>query len=314
MPDVRALLVGLWGVCVAVGCAQGQPIADHVIVLPADSVGAAPDDSPEASGSPPSGVDTPDDVAGLVSGDGGEAPAPDPESAPPASASEPADEAPDGDPLPPPESAEDEAFDEDEASPGDSGQAEGPPEFPADESGADDPELPDSAPEPPPALDEPEGESLPPNLLPDPGFETGPGDFSAAFGGVLEVSAAQARSGEQSLRVSARTETWQGAVVDLTARVEAGRSYLASVHALVDSAAPQSLLLTSRVGCAGLEDEFVTVATGIGDRGAWVELAGELTPPAASECELEDVLLYVEGPPAQFDLYVDDASLLSVTE
>jgi hypothetical protein len=153
------------------------------------------------------------------------------------------------------------------------------------------------------------------NLITNSDFESGTADWTAAFGGSLAPSTAQAHGGSQSALVTGRTTgTYQGAHFDLTNIVEPGATYSFSAFARLGGASSDTLKLTARIRCEGQDDKYRQVDVALGSDSAWTELAGELTFPHAFECSVRDILLYVEGPATNVDIYVDDVSAILSAE
>ncbi len=178
------------------------------------------------------------------------------------------------------------------------------------------------------------------NLLTNPGFEDGT-DGWMAWGASLTTVAAPVHEGDHSGFVSARGDTWNGVAQNIFRDVEPGQSYFASVWVTVGGASDSSagaggaggagaggaspggasgagaggtssaetaqVVTVSLKAVCGDEEIYSTVASGETLPGEWLELSGVLDAP---DCEdLAELILYVEGPPAGIDLYVDDASL-----
>jgi len=141
------------------------------------------------------------------------------------------------------------------------------------------------------------------NLVSNGTFETGTSGWFG-WGGTLATSAARAHSGAQSLWVSNRTAGAGTAAYDLTSAVTAGSTYLTSFFVTIGGAASAPVNVTSKVSCSGAGDAYswVSNSSAVSD-GVWTELAGPLALP---DCDLTQVLLYVEGPPEGVDLFVDD--------
>jgi hypothetical protein len=145
------------------------------------------------------------------------------------------------------------------------------------------------------------------NLITNSDFESGTADWTAAFGGSLAPSTAQAHGGSQSALVTGRTSgTYQGAHFDLTNIVQLGATYSFSAFARLGGAASDTLKLTARIRCEGQTEKYEPIDTALGSDSAWTELTGELTLPHPFECSLRDILLYVEGPAINVNIYVDD--------
>jgi endo-1,4-beta-xylanase len=145
------------------------------------------------------------------------------------------------------------------------------------------------------------------NLISNSDFESGILPWTAAFGGVLSVTTEQAHGGLQSAKVTGRTADYQGAHFDVTDFVTPGSSYTLTAFARIAGASPTaSVKTTARIKCATLTDEYRPIRNLTANDSSWTELTGTLAVPS---CTLIELLVYVEGPPAAYDLYVDDVSM-----
>lgn len=142
------------------------------------------------------------------------------------------------------------------------------------------------------------------NLLSNPGFEEGTTGWQV-WGGSLSATSDRAHSGTSSGVVSARTETWHGAVRDVLGRALPGSTYEAGVWVSV-SGEDEPVSLTLK-GVCGAEEQYTGIATGTASADTWTELSALVRIP---ECdELQELVVYVEGPASGVDLYVDDIYL-----
>ncbi len=146
----------------------------------------------------------------------------------------------------------------------------------------------------------------PPNLIGNSSFEAG-GDGWFTWGGSVASSDAQAHSGLRSALVSERTETWHGAVYDVRSLVAPGRTYDVGAWARLGAGAQaDAALLSAKVRCAGGIDDYPTLGSSAASDSEWALLSGELVVP---DCALEELSIYVQGPAAGVDLFVDDVAL-----
>ena len=143
------------------------------------------------------------------------------------------------------------------------------------------------------------------NLIANPGFENGAAGWTT-WGATLSASTAQAHSGAHSGLVTDRTQTWQGAVYDLTAVILSGQQYSVTAWAMLGSGDAQNVNFTAKISCAGT-DSYVQMASTPATSTGWTELTGSLTVPTCSS--LTGFLVYLEGPSVGTDLYVDDVTL-----
>ena len=161
----------------------------------------------------------------------------------------------------------------------------------------------------------------PVNLITNPDFESGFSPWTAAFGGVMSTTIDQAHTGSQSGRVNSRSAAYQGAHYNLTSAVTPGATYTVTAFGRIDgSSAPvpasnASLILTARIKCLGLTERYHTIKALTGNDTTWTELSGSLPVPSvptgtptASSCTVTEILVYLEGPPAGFTIYIDDVS------
>ncbi len=142
------------------------------------------------------------------------------------------------------------------------------------------------------------------NVLVNPGFESGITGWTN-WGGTLSADTATKRSGAAAGRLSGRTNTWQGPVQSLMGKVNGGQQYAARVYARVSAGSePVSLVLQSTCGTT---TNYTGVGSGTASSSSWVELTGTFSVPTCGD--LQGLNLYVDGPAAGVDVYVDDAEV-----
>jgi hypothetical protein len=162
------------------------------------------------------------------------------------------------------------------------------------------------------------------NLIQNPGFELGILPWTTFSDGsrspTLAVSMANAHSGAFSGFVGARTQPYEGTVQEIGQSIIQGHTYTATAWALIavpadgglDAAAgaSQPAYVTAAINClvdGSKVTNYTEIAYAIANDSAWTRLSGTFTPPP---CTLSSMELYVAGPAAGVDLYVDDVSLL----
>lgn len=128
----------------------------------------------------------------------------------------------------------------------------------------------------------------------------------STWAGKLSREGAYSKTGKASVKVSDRTETFQGPVYDITGLVSAGQTYQASVYSRVLSKTDQATALSAKFVCTDNQEHFVSVAEGVSQTFEWTLLEGSLNTP---DCELSQAELYVEGPEAGVSLIVDGLAL-----
>jgi endo-1,4-beta-xylanase len=141
------------------------------------------------------------------------------------------------------------------------------------------------------------------NLIANPGFEAGVAGWST-WGAALSASTARAHTGARSGLVTSRTSTWQGAVYDLTAQAVQGKTYEASIWAMVGDGADQPVNFTAQIVCDGVTT-YNWIGGATASSSAWTQISGTFTVPTCAT--LGGVVVYAEGPAAGVDLFVDDA-------
>lgn len=154
------------------------------------------------------------------------------------------------------------------------------------------------------------------NLISNPDFELGVAPWSATFGGTLSVSVEQAHSGTHCGKVTNRTQAYQGAHYDLTNVVTPGAEYAVNAWGRIGNGATSTapLKLTALFKCTGLADQYVTVRQlSAASDAVWSELkGGKFTVPSSDACDIVQVLVYMEGPPPGYDLYIDDVTVTAL--
>lgn len=140
----------------------------------------------------------------------------------------------------------------------------------------------------------------------NPGFEDGNTTGWTVWAGDLSPSKAAVHTGDYSGLVTERTEAWQGPVRDLIDVIKDGHTYQFSVWVKLDNADDSYVKLTiQQADGDGTHYTVISEATAYNDR--WVQLSGTFTPDITGY--LEGLNLYVEGPAAGVQFYVDDLQI-----
>lgn len=141
------------------------------------------------------------------------------------------------------------------------------------------------------------------NLVVDPGFETGVSNWGW-FGSVLLSWQSQGPyAGSHCLRASTRNDSWAGPLYSLKAVVSPGETYRVTAW-LRTAHVDQSVKITAKTLCSGdTSSSFAEVSSLSPAQNYWQWYSGTFVAPS---CELEDFSLYIEGPPAGEDIYVDE--------
>jgi hypothetical protein len=144
-----------------------------------------------------------------------------------------------------------------------------------------------------------------PSVIANGGFETNT-DGWFGFGSVTLASTAdRARTGSRSGRVSGRTASWNGMATSLVGRLTPGKSYAFSAWAQVGTDS-HPVNLTFQNACDGGAANFNFLAGATANASTWTQLQGTLVAPS---CNLTTANFYIEGAPADVDVYLDDVEM-----
>lgn len=135
-------------------------------------------------------------------------------------------------------------------------------------------------------------------------FEGGEGDWYGRGDAKIKTVDDPAFSGTAALSVTGRTDTWNGAAINLDAsQFGPGNTYSFNVMAMQDAEATADLKLTMQYTLDG-DDHYDEVAAVSASKGEWVQLANDAftIPKGAENC-----ILYVETPDNKIDFYIDEA-------
>lgn len=144
------------------------------------------------------------------------------------------------------------------------------------------------------------------NLLDDPGFESG----TAGWTGFGPASVARTQDspweGNWALRVSGRTDSWNGATVSLLGLLEPGRAYRFSARVRLAGASDETLTL-QLARTDGRGETYPRILTSVGTAGEWVELSEIYTHSEEGTATRLD--WYIAGPPAGVGYDIDAVSV-----
>jgi hypothetical protein len=148
--------------------------------------------------------------------------------------------------------------------------------------------------------------ATPTNLIVNPGFEETPSRWAAVGGCSLGLSSESPHTGSSCLLISNRAETWQGPGYDLTAVLTRNATYRATIWARV-SAESQTMQLTYKHRCEDQTDDTYAPFGSARVSTDWTELSASFV---VTDCKATQSLIYVEGPAAGADFYIDDTSVV----
>jgi endo-1,4-beta-xylanase len=139
-------------------------------------------------------------------------------------------------------------------------------------------------------------------------------DFEGSFDGwtangtgsdaTLSINGSTAHDGVNSLLVTGRTDTWQGAKFDLTNKVKKGQVIDVSLWVYQATGKEQKIILSLCTDADG-EPTYTTIASDAAVPSRfWVELKGSFTVNYTGE--LENMFIYVESDNKTMDIGIDD--------
>ena len=146
------------------------------------------------------------------------------------------------------------------------------------------------------------------NLISNSGFEEGTSGWAAVGGCLLGLSSETPHTGSSCLLITKRAETWQGPGYDARTSLTPNATYRATIWARVPDGS-QTMQLTYKHHCEDQTDDTYTPFGSARVSTDWTELSASFVVP---DCKSQS-LIYVEGPAAEADFYIDDASLVLET-
>ena len=140
------------------------------------------------------------------------------------------------------------------------------------------------------------------NVLKNPGFEDGNNGW-AARSCKIEVVKSPVHGGTGAAKAFGRAETWQGIKQSLLGKVTNGTTYKISAWVRLENADTDTVTISiEQTDDSGTN--YKNVATGTANKTEWVQLSGEFKLEANGALKTLDV--YLEGPAAGIEFYVDD--------
>jgi hypothetical protein len=163
------------------------------------------------------------------------------------------------------------------------------------------------------------------NFLQNQGFESDAGvspwtPFAGSPSSLTQVTTPKAHGGQYSCRTSNRIHTYDGPSQDITALVGPGQTYTGSAWAMIGSpdagadggiSAAEPIDLTAKILCNGnATATYLQIGAVTATATTWTQISGTFSTPSCTTCPISLVEVYVEGPAAGIDLYVDDVSIM----
>jgi hypothetical protein len=140
------------------------------------------------------------------------------------------------------------------------------------------------------------------NLLKNPGFENGTDGWSDR-GCQIESVTTPVHSGVKSVKVSGRTQTWQGIKQSLLGKVTNGQTYKVSAWVRLENSEADTITLSIEQADDNGTKYKNIIKEALGNT-EWIELSGEFKLNVTGTLKTLDI--YFEGPLAGTNFFVDD--------
>jgi enterochelin esterase-like enzyme len=137
-------------------------------------------------------------------------------------------------------------------------------------------------------------------------FESGTGDWEGRGGASLKSESDHYYSGSNSVKISGRTDAWNGIAYKLGSDFKAGGTYSFSAAVMQPTDTAQEMKLQLQYTDASGEANYANIAKADADSKTWTKL--ENTAYTIPE-DATDLVLYIESSEGKFNFYVDDVKL-----
>jgi hypothetical protein len=141
------------------------------------------------------------------------------------------------------------------------------------------------------------------NILTNPGFESGTTGWTARWSCSIDVNSVNPHGGAYCGRAYNRPQWWEGIQQDVRGKMVIGETYTVSGWVRTSTAASSTIHITFQQ-TDGAGTNYYYAANGTASNSGWVQVSGSFTLNVS--VALTALLVYVEGPDAGIDLYVDD--------
>lgn len=139
-------------------------------------------------------------------------------------------------------------------------------------------------------------------------FETGTDGWTSWGSSSVSVSSGNAKTGTGSLKITGRSESWNGAGKTMLGTLSAGKTYEISTWAMYEVGADEEeIKLQLKYKDTEGTDNYVSIATANAVKGEWVEISNvEYTVPE----DAVEYTMYFETTDSLIDFYVDDVTIV----
>jgi GH35 family endo-1,4-beta-xylanase len=148
------------------------------------------------------------------------------------------------------------------------------------------------------------------NLFTNPGFESGAKGWNGSGGAVFTAPATQPHTGARSAYLARRTAAWNGIVQSMTGVLQNTNTYHVSAWVRIENATDQPVQITLQKKDAGGQTCTSVASTTVAASNSWTQLAGSFTLNITGK--LADLTIYIEGPAAGVNFFVDDFSVVKL--
>ena len=146
-----------------------------------------------------------------------------------------------------------------------------------------------------------------PELFPDPSFEAGHAGW-LGFGDSRITDVLEAHTGNRAILATNRNATWEGPIYDILPLVLPGQPYAISAW-VRNEIGTHNIMITLKTTCG--DDTTYSPLSTRAVATQWQQLDASFIVPDCSD--LKELYVYVEGPPATYNVLVDDTSLRAIT-
>lgn len=149
------------------------------------------------------------------------------------------------------------------------------------------------------------------NLLTNPGFENGNTQGWAGWSCTLLVTQEQVHTGNYSVLVSNRTQSWQGPAQSIYGKMESGKKYRISGWIRLQNTEADNISITIKQDDSS-GTHYDTVKSSLGFNFQWVLLSGDFTLDVTGN--LSALHCYFHGPKPGINFYLDDVEIVALEQ
>lgn len=139
-------------------------------------------------------------------------------------------------------------------------------------------------------------------------FESSTEGWTSWGSSSISISSGNAKNGSGCLKITGRTESWNGAGKTMLGVLSSGKTYEISAWAMYDTGADkEEIKLQLKYRDTEGTDNYVTIANETATKGEWVEISNRAyTVPA----DAVEYTIYFETTDSLIDFYIDDITII----